>query len=178
VSELNPKQRLEQLQRELQEKTASLEAGYNEVAKLTDQLQKDQAEVDDLQQNVRALQQEVAASAPESEAKPEPIVLTSEELDKNSKHIELIANSDLFDAEWYLETYPDVKQSEKFSQQPASHYTLFGGFEGRKPCPEFDSAYYLQQYPDVGQARINPLAHYLLFGRDEGRLLAPPADDE
>lgn len=178
MSEVNPKQRLEQLQRELREKKASLEEGYNEVARLTDQLQKDQSQVDTLEKSVKALQEQVAAQAPEARAAAEPIELTPEQRENNRKHIDLIAQSDLFDAEWYLETYPDVAKADKFSKEPAAHYTLFGGFEGRNPCPEFNSAFYIATNADVAKAKVNPLAHYLRFGRDEGRAFAPPVDGE
>ena len=55
------------------------------------------------------------------------------------------------------------------SANPARHYLLMGGFEGRNPGPGFDSAYYLQHNPDVVESGINPLVHYLKFGEKEQR---------
>ena len=164
-------QNLNQLQEQLAQKKAALAKRFEEVARLTEQLEKEQAEVDALQQQLEALKQNAAAKPA---AGPLRLELTEEEREKNRKHIDLIAGSDLFDAEWYLETYPDIAQSKKFSDNPAAHYAMFGAFEGRKPCPEFDSSFYLRANPDVAKLRVNPLVHYLRFGRDEGRPFAPP----
>jgi hypothetical protein len=164
---------LKQLQEQLAQKRATLAKRFDEVAKLTAQLEKDQLEVDELQAKVAALAEQQAAKAVVFR-----VELTEEQREKNRKHIELIAGSDLFDAEWYLATYPDVAKSEKFAGNPAGHYTLFGAFEGRKPCPEFDSSFYLRTNADVAKAGINPLAHYLNFGREEGRPFAPSMDGE
>jgi glycosyltransferase involved in cell wall biosynthesis/predicted O-methyltransferase YrrM len=82
----------------------------------------------------------------------------------------LIARSSLFDREWYLRTYGDVKTS---GIDPAFHYLQHGAGEGRNPSPLFDSDWYLQQYPDVKAAGVNPLVHYLLRGAAEGRKPGP-----
>jgi len=81
-------------------------------------------------------------------------------------HMQRIEKCELFDADYYLQNYPDVGKS---SLNPVKHYLLFGGFEGRKPSPDFDSAFYLMQYPDVQQSGTNPLLHYVLHGKDELR---------
>lgn len=82
----------------------------------------------------------------------------------------IIASSPLFDAEWYLATYPDVAGS---SLEPASHYVLFGGPERRNPGPAFDAAWYLDWNPDVAQSGRNPLLHYIEHGKAEGREIRP-----
>ena len=82
---------------------------------------------------------------------------------------DLIAASQWFDAKWYLAQYPDIAADAKMSANPARHYLLMGGFEGRNPGPGFDSAYYLAQNPDVVESGINPLVHYLKFGEKEQR---------
>ena len=46
------------------------------------------------------------------------------------KDLSLIRKSNLFDAAWYLTDNPDVAQAKV---DPARHYLLFGGFEGRNP---------------------------------------------
>lgn len=79
---------------------------------------------------------------------------------------DLIRSSNHFDAEWYVSTYPDVKDS---SLEPAQHYLLFGGSEGRNPSEHFDTAFYLERYPDVAESGMNPLLHYVLHGKTEGR---------
>lgn len=167
-------QNLSQLRQQLADKKALLDKRFQEVARLTEQLEKEQAEVDALARNIEAVQQQAKLAA----AAPVTLALTDQQREENVKHIELIANSALFDSQWYLATYPDIAASEKFAESPAVHYTLFGGFEGRKPCPAFDSSFYLRTNPDVANARMNPLAHYLRFGRDEGRACVPPEDSE
>jgi lipopolysaccharide biosynthesis protein/glycosyltransferase involved in cell wall biosynthesis len=87
---------------------------------------------------------------------------------KLKENLALTRSSDLFDESWYLEHNPDVAQS---SMDPARHYLLFGGFEGRDPGPKFSSNWYLNTYPDVLAAKINPLVHYLRFGQQEGRFV-------
>ena len=163
---------LKQLQEQLEQKKGALAKRFDELAQLTQQLEQEQAAVDELQAQMETLQSQAA------EAMAVSLELTEEERAKNNAHIELIANSYLFDAEWYLEANPDVAKTEGFAENPALHYTLYGGFEGRNPCLEFDSAFYLQHHPDVANAGINPLAHYLLFGQAEGRPYAPPMGGE
>lgn len=72
-----------------------------------------------------------------------------------------IRQSELFDPEWYLAEYPDVANT---GIDPAEHYLLHGGFEGRNPGPEFDSDRYLFDHPDLADSGINPLLHYLRSG--------------
>ena len=83
------------------------------------------------------------------------------------KEQEALTESGLFDENWYLTQYPDLAQA---GVDPMLHYLKFGGFEGRRPNPDFDSAFYLAQYPDVVKAGLNPLVHYIKFGRTEQRL--------
>lgn len=77
-----------------------------------------------------------------------------------------IRKSRWFDAEWYLDTYLDVKQA---SIDAAEHYHAHGWKEGRRPGPDFDPIHYLTVYPDVRQANTDPLLHYIRHGEDEGR---------
>jgi glycosyltransferase involved in cell wall biosynthesis len=84
----------------------------------------------------------------------------------SERNLQIIQNSSLFDADWYLNQYPDVAQSES---EPIKHFLLFGGFERRNPSPLFDTAMYLQLHSDVKQTGLNPLLHFELHGRHEGR---------
>lgn len=84
----------------------------------------------------------------------------------NKEIIQNIAQSSLFDANYYLQNNPDVAKAK---MNPAKHYLLHGGFEGRNPSENFDSFFYLHQNPDVKESGINPLLHYVLHGKDEGR---------
>jgi hypothetical protein len=72
----------------------------------------------------------------------------------------------LFDARYYLEKNPDVRNSR---WPPLLHFLLWGGFEGRSPHPLFDPKWYTDQYPDAGFCGLNPLQHYIRFGWREGR---------
>lgn len=78
-----------------------------------------------------------------------------------------IADSEWFDAEWYLASYPDVRVA---GIAPAEHYMTHGWKEGRNPGPAFDTLLYLERYPDVGDSGMNPLWHFIEFGHAEGRI--------
>ncbi len=160
------------LEKQLEQVRTSLKVRFEEIARLTEQLAKEQEEETRLVNQVQAVNQQLASSA-SSVASPD-----SKEAKSQQEDIDLVAASNLFDVDWYLATYQDVAKAEEFAQQPATHYTLFGGFEGRNPCPEFDSRFYLQQYDDVRDSGINPLVHYLKYGRDEGRLMSAQVEDE
>jgi GT2 family glycosyltransferase/glycosyltransferase involved in cell wall biosynthesis len=77
----------------------------------------------------------------------------------------------IFDADWYLAAYPDVRA---LGADPVHHFIHRGAAENRKPGPAFDPAFYLEAYPDVVAAGMNPLLHYVGKGRAEGR--APNAE--
>ncbi|MDF3917776.1 hypothetical protein P3W43_02770 [Salinicola salarius] len=81
--------------------------------------------------------------------------------------------SEWFDAQWYLQQYPDIASDTRYSTNPALHYLKFGGFEGRNPSPHFDSEGYLEAYPDVAMTEINPLLHFIRDGIKEGRSPRP-----
>jgi GT2 family glycosyltransferase/glycosyltransferase involved in cell wall biosynthesis len=87
----------------------------------------------------------------------------------------LIAASGLFDDEWYLDRYPDLRG---FGCPPAVHYLQHGAREGRYPNPLFDSRWYCDRYPDVNQTGTNPLVHYLRHGAAEGRNPNPLFDGD
>ncbi|AWB32560.1 hypothetical protein DBV39_01220 [Orrella marina] len=82
----------------------------------------------------------------------------------------LIEESGFFDAEWYCNQYPDVRQ---ISLDPATHFLKYGWRLKRNPSVKFQSSAYLERYPDVQSAGINPLLHFLEKGKNEGRS-APP----
>ncbi len=87
--------------------------------------------------------------------------------------VEALRGSELFDAQWYLEKYPDVADS---GMEPERHYLLAGAPAGYNPGPEFDAVGYLAEYPDVLEAAMNPLVHYLKYGQAESRTRTAPAD--
>lgn len=87
----------------------------------------------------------------------------------------IIAKSGLFDAQWYLAKYEDVRQS---GSDPIQHYLRFGASEGRDPSPLFDTRWYLSQYSDVAHSHTNPFVHFLTHGWREGRDPNPMFDTD
>jgi hypothetical protein len=71
-----------------------------------------------------------------------------------------------FDAAFYLERYPDVRQA---GINPLRHYLRHGAAEGRKPHPLFEPEYYLSCCP-AARKSPNPLLHFI----ETGGLLGNP----
>lgn len=86
----------------------------------------------------------------------------------------VLAESHLFDADWYLTAYPDVKTS---GLDPLLHFVLHGAEEQRDPSEFFSTRFYLEANPDVADSPFNPLVHYALHGRLEGRRSLPTEQD-
>src|SRR5437773_253947 len=78
---------------------------------------------------------------------------------------EEVRKSGLFDAEYYLVTYPDVADR---NLDPLVHYLEEGAGEGRNPYPDFDAGFYLEQCRARGEQPSNPLLHYLRIGAARG----------
>ena len=85
--------------------------------------------------------------------------------EEDARCINLIRDSELFDANWYVSSYEDVA---KEGADPAEHYYYFGAREGRDPSPHFSTERYLATYRDVLRGGRNPLVHYLQLGRQSG----------
>lgn len=85
---------------------------------------------------------------------------------RNRRDRKIIADSGLFDAQYYLNENADVRDAKI---DPIAHYVKFGVFEFRNPTAEFDTAGYLQRNPDVLKAGINPFVHYVKHGKSERR---------
>ncbi len=81
----------------------------------------------------------------------------------------LIGDSGLFDAPWYLATYPDVAAA---GENPLTHYSMYGWKEGRKPNFYFQPPWYTDRTPGAEEEGVNPLVHYILKGEPNG---APPS---
>lgn len=82
--------------------------------------------------------------------------------------LDTVRHSAFFDGEFYLKANPDVAAA---GVDPAAHYILRSGLEGRDPGPCFSTREYLDQNPDVAAAGTNALVHYELWGPSEGRHL-------
>jgi hypothetical protein len=146
--------RLEQQVRQLKTRAASAEYAGQLIQKELDQMK-----------NSRFWKTTAPVRALKKYVRPED--KSQEELQQRAG---LLLTSEYFDVDWYLAHYPDVAAS---GMNPAEHYLLFGGKEGRLPGPLFDGNWYLQQYPDVAEADINPLLHFVMFGQAEGRNRSP-----
>lgn len=77
----------------------------------------------------------------------------------------------LFDADFYCEAYPDVREA---GVDPFAHFRSHGWRERRNPSRTFSTSYYLDSNPDVATAGIDPLLHYATAGIFEGRHPLPP----
>jgi CDP-glycerol glycerophosphotransferase (TagB/SpsB family) len=84
-----------------------------------------------------------------------------------------IHDSGIFDADYYLEQYPDIAES---GADPLRHYLSYGAREGRNPNACFDTKYYLKHNRDVAARRINPLLHFCRDGWKELRNPHPEFD--
>lgn len=81
------------------------------------------------------------------------------------RDISTVNKSGLFDADWYYEKYPDVRDG---GFDLLYHYMQHGAREGRSPRKFFDVAYYVSQCSGDAGAVNNPLLHYVNSGRSEG----------
>jgi O-antigen biosynthesis protein len=84
---------------------------------------------------------------------------------------ELLANSGLFDAEFYIRANPDIAA---LNVDPLMHYLEWGCRERRDPSAHFDTSYYLNQCQTVGETPANALFHYLTVGASRGLTPKPP----
>ena len=82
------------------------------------------------------------------------------------KELNDIAASGLFQAEWYLNTYPNVRNT---GLDPLRHYFFSGWKMNYNPSPDFDTEWYLKNNPDVAGVGYNPLWHFAVCGKGEGR---------
>jgi len=73
----------------------------------------------------------------------------------------LVAESGVFDEEWYLATYVDVAQA---GIDALSHYGAYGWKESRKPNAYFDPEWYRSNYPAMLTPGRNPFCDFLERG--------------
>lgn len=90
--------------------------------------------------------------------------------DETNKLMAEIADSGLFDAEWYLTHNPDVAAAQL---DALVHFARHGLTEGRQPNEWFDPEWYLHEYPDVSTSGLPALLHYLRWGAAENRKPSP-----
>ncbi len=94
---------------------------------------------------------------------------------KGLKEYFTIKKSGLFEPEYYLLNYPDVRGADI---DPLKHFVKIGAREFRNPNPFFNTKYYVDRYIDVDNSGTNPLIHYILHGEKEGRWPNPGFDPE
>ncbi len=80
----------------------------------------------------------------------------------------------VFDAEYYLSKYPDLKAAFGSDKTAAlKHFVTYGIKEGRQACAEFNVDIYRSNYADLKKAFGNDnsayVKHYLEYGQKEGR---------
>ena len=83
-----------------------------------------------------------------------------------NEDIEILRNSNLVDAIWYRQAYPEAQDP---SIDVVRHYAEHGAGLGRDPNPLFHTKYYLGGNPEIARAGANPLVHYILHGARERR---------
>ena len=70
-----------------------------------------------------------------------------------------------FDAEWYLDFNPDVRDA---GVDPFGHYLNHGWREGRDPCSWFSTRWYCKTVLEPLSMEADPLRHYWAIGRHGG----------
>lgn len=85
---------------------------------------------------------------------------------REDREIREVLATGIFDAEYYRERYPDVRES---GLRPEVHYVRHGAREGRMASSFFDGNYYLRHNRDVARGGFNPLLHFSTHGWRESR---------
>ena len=75
----------------------------------------------------------------------------------NEESHDIILKSGLFDENYYLSQYVDVKFS---NQDPITHYLKLGVAEKCNPSKKFNTQNYFNKFSDLG---LNPFVHYILY---------------
>lgn len=78
---------------------------------------------------------------------------------------DVVSESALFEAGWYLERYIDLQQT---TIEPLEHFYTAGTEERRDPGPQFSLSGYCRRYPEVANSGQHPLVHYMVEGQVAG----------
>ncbi|MDI3382368.1 glycosyltransferase family 4 protein [Xenophilus aerolatus] len=76
-----------------------------------------------------------------------------------------IAELGLFDEDWYLSSYPDIRDA---GFEPLAHYVNLGDAEGRRPNAYFDPALYRSRFSRSKLKSVCALYHYAVMGEALG----------
>lgn len=82
-----------------------------------------------------------------------------------------LKSSGIFDPDWYLSLYPDVRNSKV---SPFEHFIQYGFKEGRSPSPAINAEYYKERYLSPRNISSPALLHYLNKGRHLGYTINNP----
>ena len=83
--------------------------------------------------------------------------------------------SAVFDADFYANKYPDVKNAYGYDKAKLlEHFVKYGMYEGRQGCATFDPTSYRLQYADLrnayGNNTVKYYQHFINYGKKEGRI--------
>ncbi len=92
-------------------------------------------------------------------------VVANQTLGIDPKSYQLIAESGLFDADHYLNRYPDIAQAK---MDPLEHYLCQGYMERREPNAIFDANYYITVHKLDDSITFDALLHYIQSGEALG----------
>jgi hypothetical protein len=90
------------------------------------------------------------------------------------KSYNIIKNSKLFDENYYINTYPSLKNTR---MNLILHYMYYGYKEGKNPNADFDTNFYLINHHDIKKLKINPFLHYILYEIEDNRSKFPNKSD-
>ena len=85
---------------------------------------------------------------------PDYLPISSEEV----LVFDAVQASGLFDPEFYLLRYPEIRS---FRKGPLAHFCQYGIYEHRDPGPNFDTRAFLKMFPEEGKLSIPPFLHVL-----------------
>ena len=144
---------------------------FDPVAYLRDHPKLIEPKKEPLSDHLRREQERQRRHAQAREAKiAETNLRKQNELKKQAEKI-----APLFDADYYLAQYPDVKDSKL---DPLVHYLTVGWKVGYNPNSDFDTTFYLNSNPDVKANKVEPFYHYLTIGKNERRNAKHPGGDK
>ncbi len=109
----------------------------------------------------------VAGAEPRSWWRRGAATVTPEE----AGQLELIRQSALFDAAYYLRSHLDVARR---GEEPGLHFLRHWDHPFRRPSESFDIAQYVLDHPEVLTERVNPLVHFLSSPGSDGADTYPP----
>ncbi len=84
------------------------------------------------------------------------VVIKAFHFDTDNSTLNIFAER-YFDESYYLEHYPEVKDS---GLTPFEHYTTIGWKENKNPSSDFDNEFYVNIYLKNNKYNLNPLADY------------------